>query len=111
MTFTRGVAVFVLLLYIFLWVLAVNAVSSLIPLLAVPAVLAVLVAFGVWLNRFMGITPRRQHFEDPSPRGATDVVVSADTDDPTTVVGELDESGARDAPESGDAAESPDTAQ
>jgi hypothetical protein len=52
-----------LAIYIFLWVLALNGASSLTPLLAVPLVLAVLVAFGVWLNRFMGITPRRQHFE------------------------------------------------
>jgi len=61
---TRGAAVFVALVYVFLWVLALRGVSSLIPLLAVPLVLALLVAFGVWLNRFMGITPRRQHFVD-----------------------------------------------
>jgi len=61
---TKGAAIFVGLFYILLWVLAVNGVSSLIPLLVVPAVLALLVAFGVWLNRYMGITPRRQHFED-----------------------------------------------
>jgi hypothetical protein len=52
-----------LAIYIFLWVLALNGASSMIPLLAVPLVLAVLVAFGVWLNRFMGITPRQQRFE------------------------------------------------
>jgi hypothetical protein len=63
--FTRGVGVVVLLIYIFLWVLAFNGVSSLTPLLAVPLVLAVLVALGVWLNRFMGITPRSQRFQDP----------------------------------------------
>jgi hypothetical protein len=65
--FTRAVAIFLFLVYIFLWVLALNGVSSLIPLLAVPAILAVLVAFGVWLNRFMGITPRAQHFQEPDP--------------------------------------------
>jgi hypothetical protein len=63
--FTRAVGVVVLLIYIFLWVLAFNGVSSLTPLLAVPLVLAVLVALGVWLNRFMGITPRSQRFQDP----------------------------------------------
>lgn len=65
MRFTRAVGVVVLLIYIFLWVLAFNGVSSLTPLLAVPLVLAVLVALGVWLNRFMGITPRSQRFQDP----------------------------------------------
>jgi hypothetical protein len=63
-TFTRGVALVVLALYVFLWVLAVNGVSSLVPVLAVPLVLALLVAFGVWLNRFMGVTPRRPRFEE-----------------------------------------------
>jgi hypothetical protein len=63
--FTKGAAIFVLLFYIFLWVLALHGVSSLIPVLVVPVVLAALVAFGVWLNRFMGVTPRRQHFTDP----------------------------------------------
>jgi hypothetical protein len=71
--FTKGAAIFVLLVYIFLWVLALNGMSSLIPLLVVPVVLALLVAFGVWLNRFMGITPRRQHFEDRE--GVVDDVV------------------------------------
>jgi hypothetical protein len=62
--FTRSVAIVLLLIYIFLWVLALNGASSLTPVLAVPLVLALLVAVGVWLNRFMGITPRRQHFQD-----------------------------------------------
>jgi Ca2+/Na+ antiporter len=62
--FTRSVAIVLLLIYIFLWVLAFNGASRLIPVLAVPLVLALLVAVGVWLNRFMGITPRRQHFQD-----------------------------------------------
>jgi len=62
--FTRSVAIVLLLIYIFLWVLAFNGASSLTPVLAVPLVLALLVAVGVWLNRFMGITPRRQHFQD-----------------------------------------------
>ena len=63
MRFTRATAVVVVAIYVFLWVLALNGASNMVPLLAVPLVLAVLVAFGVWLNRFMGITPRQQHFE------------------------------------------------
>jgi len=69
-TYTRLAAVLVGLLYLFLWVLALNGVSSLTPLLVVPPVLALLVAFGVWLNRFMGITPRAQHFVDPAATSA-----------------------------------------
>ena len=83
MRFTRAVAVLVVLFYVFLWVLALNGVSSLTPILVVPPVLAALVAFGVWLNNFMGITPRRPRFVDPeddaSPRGATAVEVHAET--------------------------------
>ncbi len=63
MKFTKGTAVVLAAIYIFLWVLALNGASNMVPLLAVPLVLAVLVAFGVWLNRFMGISPRQQHFE------------------------------------------------
>ena len=77
MRFTRAVAVFVALFYVFLWVLDLNGVSSLMPVLVVPPVLAALVAFGVWLNHFMGITPRRPRFVDPeddaSPREAPSV--------------------------------------
>ena len=81
MKFTRGVAIVVSLFYIFLWVLAVNGVSSLVPLLTVPVVLAVLVAFGVWLNRFVGITQRQQHFQDPPEDESTST--SAPADEPT----------------------------
>jgi len=63
--FTRAAAVFVALFYVFLWVLDLNGASSLTPVLVVPPVLAALVAFGVWLNNFMGITPRRPRFVDP----------------------------------------------
>ena len=69
MRVTRITVAVVALCYVFLWVLALSGASSLVAPLTVPLVLAVLVAFGVWLNRFMGITPRRQHFE--SPRDAT----------------------------------------
>ena len=52
------------LFYVLLWVIALNGATSLIAPLVVPLVLAVLVAGGVALNRFMGITPRKQHFND-----------------------------------------------
>jgi small-conductance mechanosensitive channel len=60
------------LFYIFLWVLALNGASSLIDPLAVPPILAVLVAGGVALNRFMGIKPRKQHFVDPKEKDETE---------------------------------------
>jgi hypothetical protein len=80
--FTRAVAVLVALFYVFLWVLDLNGVSSLTPVLVVPPVLAALVAFGVWLNKFMGIAPRRPRFEDPTPRNDAPPVVS-DVEAPT----------------------------
>ena len=67
MRVTRVTAVMAFVFYVFLWVLALNGVSSLVPVLAVPLVIALLVAVGVWLNRFMGITPRAQHFQEPPP--------------------------------------------
>jgi hypothetical protein len=61
---TRVTIVVALLLYGFLWVIALNGASGLIPILTVPPILAVLVAAGVGLNKYMGITPRKQHFND-----------------------------------------------
>jgi hypothetical protein len=61
----RGVTWIVgLVLYAGLWVLAANGVTSLIAPLAVPAVLALLVWFGLQLNRFLGITPKSPKFDD-----------------------------------------------
>ncbi len=54
-----------LLLYVFLWVLAANGDSQLVAPLLIPAALAVMVALGVALNRFIGLEPRKQHFNDP----------------------------------------------
>ncbi|HSN03188.1 MAG TPA: hypothetical protein VLS91_06865 [Acidimicrobiales bacterium] len=57
--------------YVVLWAIALNGATSLIAPLVVPVVLAVLVYAGLALNRFLGITPRRQHFserEDDPPR-------------------------------------------
>ncbi|MDE3082706.1 MAG: hypothetical protein KGJ39_04725 [Acidobacteriota bacterium] len=58
-------------LYVVLWGIALSGATSLIAPLVVPVVLAVLVFAGLLLNRFLGITPRRQHFserEDDPPR-------------------------------------------
>jgi hypothetical protein len=35
-----------------------------VPLLVVPLILAVMIALGVALQRFMGLPPRKQHFQD-----------------------------------------------
>ncbi len=66
MTFTRGVALVAGVLYLLLWAIALHGAPSLIPLLAIPLILAILVALLVWLQRFMGITPRGSKFENPS---------------------------------------------
>ena len=88
MRFTRTVAVVVALFYVFLWVLDLNGVSSLTPVLVVPPVLAALVAFGVWLNNFMGITPRRPRFVDPEDAARTAAPLSGD--EPTTTPGDTE---------------------
>jgi hypothetical protein len=64
MIVTKTMLVVGALLYAFLWVLAANGDNELVAPLLIPAVLAVLVALGVALNRFMGIEPRKQHFRD-----------------------------------------------
>jgi hypothetical protein len=63
--FTRAMIVLGILLYLFLWVLALNGVQSLVAPLIIPLVLALLVAGGVALNRFMGITPSSPQFNNP----------------------------------------------
>ena len=52
------------LFYVFLWALARNGATSLVAPLLIPVVLAVLVALGVALNRYLGLPPRRLHFDD-----------------------------------------------
>jgi hypothetical protein len=52
------------LIYVVLWVLAFNGATDFIGPLLVPLVLAIIVALGVALTRFMGIKPREQHFQD-----------------------------------------------
>jgi hypothetical protein len=61
---TRVTIVLGAAIYVLLWVLALNGASSLVAPLLIPLVLAVLVAAGVALNRYMGIEPRKQHFKD-----------------------------------------------
>ncbi len=61
---TRTMIVLGALFYLFLWVLVAKGDHQLLPIVVVPGVLAVMVALGVALNRYMGITPRKQHFED-----------------------------------------------
>ena len=65
MRLTRIMLVVGGLVYVFLWVLAANGVSSLVVPLTIPVVLALLVYLGLVLDRFLGITPRKQHFDDP----------------------------------------------
>ena len=50
--------------YAFLWVLAANGVSSLVAPLTIPVVLGVLVVLGLQLNKYLGIKPRQQHFDE-----------------------------------------------
>jgi hypothetical protein len=64
MIMTKTMLVVGFLVYVFLWVLAANGDNQLVAPLLIPAVLAILVALGVALNRFMGIEPRKQHFKD-----------------------------------------------
>lgn len=64
MTVLRATLVTAVAIYAFLWVVALNGASAMIPLLVVPLVLAGMIALGVALQRFMGIPPHKQHFRD-----------------------------------------------
>ncbi|HEY5438494.1 MAG TPA: hypothetical protein VIJ99_06315 [Acidimicrobiales bacterium] len=64
MTMTRTMIVVATLFYLFLWVLVGRGDSQVLPIVVIPAVLAVMIALGVALNRYMGLTPRKQHFDD-----------------------------------------------
>ena len=64
MRVTRLVVALGALFYVFLWVLAANGATELVAPLLIPGVLALMIALGVALNQWMGITPRRQHFDD-----------------------------------------------
>jgi hypothetical protein len=70
-TYLRATIVLALAIYVFLWVVALNGASGMVPLLVVPLILAAMIALGVALQRFMGLPPRKQHFrdrgDDPKP--------------------------------------------
>jgi hypothetical protein len=61
---TKIMIVVGVMIYVFLWALYANGDSVLLAPLLIPAILAVMVALGVALQRFIGIEPRRQHFDD-----------------------------------------------
>ena len=71
MRLTRVMVVLGALFYVFLWVLAANGVSSLVAPLIIPVVLALLIYLGLALNKFLGITPRKQHFDGPEDDDTT----------------------------------------
>ena len=64
MIMTKTMLVVGVLIYAFLWALYAYGDSVLLAPLLIPAIIAVMVALGVALQRFIGIEPRRQHFDD-----------------------------------------------
>jgi hypothetical protein len=65
MTVTKATIAFGVLVYGLLWIVALNGASSLIPILAIPLVLAVLVGAGTLMQNFMGIPGRSPKFRRP----------------------------------------------
>jgi len=63
-TFLRATIALAVAIYVFLWVIALNGASGMVPLLVVPLILAAMIILGVALQRFMGLPPRKQHFRD-----------------------------------------------
>lgn len=66
MIMTKIMVVVGVMVYVFLWALYANGDSQLLAPLLIPAVLGLMVALGVALQRFIGIEPRTQHFDDPT---------------------------------------------
>jgi fatty acid desaturase len=70
-SYTRATIALAIAIYVFLWVVALNGASGMIPLLVVPLILAAMIALGVALQRFMGLPPHKQRFrdrgDDPKP--------------------------------------------
>lgn len=64
MSVRRVTVVVLLAMYLLLWAIALSGATSLIEPLVIPLALAVMVAFGVALNRYLGLTPRKQHFQE-----------------------------------------------
>jgi hypothetical protein len=61
---TRITVVVGVLIYAGLWVIAASGARELMVILAVPAVLALMIALGVALQRYLGVTPHRPKFKD-----------------------------------------------
>jgi len=64
MIMTKTMLVVAVLIYALMWALYAYGDSVLLAPLLIPAIIAVMVALGVALQRFIGIEPRRQHFDD-----------------------------------------------
>ena len=64
MIMTKTMLVLGVLVYSFLWALYAFGDTVLLAPLLIPAILAIMVALGVALQRFIGIEPRKQHFDD-----------------------------------------------
>jgi hypothetical protein len=69
MIMTKTMLVVGVLIYAFLWALYAYGDSVLLAPLLIPAIIAVMVALGVALNRYIGVEPRRQHFDDGVDEG------------------------------------------
>jgi hypothetical protein len=69
MIMTKSMLVLGVLIYAFLWALYAYGDSVLLAPLLIPAIIAVMVALGVALNRFIGLEPRKQHFDDGVDEG------------------------------------------
>jgi len=65
MKFTKFMAGVAFVIYLFLWFLAFHGVTSLYQPLAVPLILAVLVAVLVWFQKFMGFKPKSPKYLEP----------------------------------------------
>jgi len=66
MIMTKTMLIIAVLFYAFLWALYAGGATVLLAPLLIPAILAVMVALGIALQRFIGIEPRKQHFDDGS---------------------------------------------
>ena len=64
MSLGRVVAIIGVVFYVVLWILALNGAANLVVPLVIPLVLVLLVWGGLALNRFLGIAPRKEHFDD-----------------------------------------------
>jgi hypothetical protein len=69
MIMTKTMIVVGVLVYAFLWALYAYGDSVLLAPLLIPAVIAVMVALGVALNRYIGVEPHQQHFDDGVDEG------------------------------------------